>query len=304
MKIVREPQILSGFLYEDPFADWPAFTHCGEAVCAQRLRLKPHQHRGFEFLYMCRGECTWQIEKGRGGEGGGRHHQGMGDLFVAYPGQVHWIAPVPHSELAVLWVGMGLDQLGPEPQRLGKLLQSAGRQVITQCHELEPLLRGIVLQVTSSRPGRREVVAAYFATIMRLVQQRLDATPTGPDAILPYSYVVQKAIRYLEVNLNRRVPLAEIAEVAGCGLSQLCARFRTEVGCAPAEHHLRLRLALARQTLGSENVSVTATAFRYGFSSSQHLGAAFRGLYGVSPRQWRQGTKCKMQNAKIASGNK
>jgi AraC family L-rhamnose operon regulatory protein RhaS len=293
MKVVREPHILSGFLYEDPLPEWPALTHCGEAVCEAGLRLRAHSHRGFELLLLSRGECTWQID-------GRAVRQKMGELFVAFPRQPHALYPPARSELSVLWVGIDLAALAGEPRRLAGRLLSSRRHVFPRCHEVEPLLRGIVSQITSARARRRETVEAFLHTICQLLHQQLE-TPAGARAIAPYSYVVQKAVGYLQADVSRRIPLDEVTEASGCGLSELCRRFKAEVGCSPAEYHLRLRLTAAREALGSHSSSVTEPAYQFGFSSSQHFSAAFRRFFEIAPQEWRRCQSAPAQGAQPPS---
>ena len=47
MQVLRDPQIISGFAYENPVDDLPELTHCGEALCCEGHFLKPHTHPGF-----------------------------------------------------------------------------------------------------------------------------------------------------------------------------------------------------------------------------------------------------------------
>ena len=142
MKVLREPQIISGFLYDSPVDDLPALTHCGEALCCRGHHLKPHAHPAFEFLYLARGRATWRA-------GGDVTPQGMGDLFIAYPGEKHGTGPVPNPENHHLWVGLKLERLGPVAGRLAAELRQGRVRSLTGCPEVEPVLRGLVAQVVA-----------------------------------------------------------------------------------------------------------------------------------------------------------
>ena len=107
---------------------------------------------------------------------------------------------------------------------------------------------------------------------------------------LPYSYSIQKAIAYMEKNLDRRLPLSELAAVASLKqMSHFCTQFRREVGITPATHHLQLRLNAARNALRQPALDITRVAMQFGCSSSQHFSTAFQDAFGLSPRAWRKG---------------
>ena len=54
MKVLRDPQIISGFVFENPVDELPELTHCGEALCCAGHHRAPHTHPVFEFLYLSR----------------------------------------------------------------------------------------------------------------------------------------------------------------------------------------------------------------------------------------------------------
>jgi AraC-like DNA-binding protein len=284
MKVLREPQIISGFLYDSPVDDLPALTHCGEALCCRGHHLKPHAHPAFEFLYLARGRATWRA-------GGEVTPQRMGDLFIAYPEEKHGTGPVPNPENHHLWVGLKLERLGPAAGRLAAELRQRRVRALTGCPEVEPVLRGLVAQVVANHPQRRQAIAAYLELFVTLVTQRVRAGERQANAptALPYSYAVQRAVAYMEQQLDRRLPLRDLAAMATArSIPHFCAQFRREVGVSPAAYHLRLRLDAARLTLRQPGFDVTKTAQQHGFSSSQHFSTLFRRAYGMTPREWRQ----------------
>ncbi len=105
---------------------------------------------------------------------------------------------------------------------------------------------------------------------------------------LPYSYGVQKAVSYLQQNLQERLPLTDLAAVATArSVPHFCTQFRREVGMTPAAYHLQLRLEAAREALRQPTYDVTTVAMAYGFSSSQHFSTQFKRAFKVSPKAWR-----------------
>jgi AraC-like DNA-binding protein len=284
MKIIRESTHISGFLYDQPVHDLPALTHCGESLCARGHQIGSHCHPGFEFHYLSRGGYGWRI-------GREKVDQRMGDVLVNYPNELHATGSQSYPESHFLWIGLRLSQLGPEAKELAALLRRKKARVLTGCHEVEPILRGLVSQVIKPRAHRSAATRAYLQTFVALIRQRVVGAASEPDgevSRLPYSHPVQKAVSYLDRNLDRRIPLAELTAVATMRhVPHFCSQFHREVGVSPAAHHRHLRLLAAREALKQPAFSITMAAHEFGFSSSQHFSAAFQEEFGVSPRYWR-----------------
>ena len=234
-------------------------------------------------MFSCSGGYTWSI-------GESRYEQRVSDVFITFPRQRHHTAPVAHPACHQLWVGVQLAQFCDEGDLLARRLVSQDRHLISAFPEAEPLLRGVVLQAVSSAADRESVAGAYLLTFVRVLAQRLarSAFETVEPASLRYSYPVLKAIQLMRTNIGSRVSLPDLARAAGVGVSQLCRRFRDEVGQSPAQYHRRLRLDAAKQRLLAPGSSMLDTAMSCGFSSSQHMSRLFHDEFGTTPRAWRQ----------------
>lgn len=291
MHVLRDPQIISGFAYENPVDDLPELTHCGEALCCEGHNLKPHAHTGFEFLYLSRGEASWLAA-------GETTVQRMGELYIAYPRESHGTGAKHNPENLHLWLGLDLAKLSPEGRRLAARLKREQPRLVPGADEVEPVLRSLMRQIVTPRARRTEAIIACLQMFVTLLEQRLDTLALGaggePEPHLPYSYGVQKAVAFLRQNLQSRLPLADLAAVATArSVPHFCTQFRREVGMTPAAYHLQLRLESARNTLRQPAFDVTTVALQYGFSSSQHFSTQFRRAFGVTPRAWRRAPAAK-----------
>lgn len=79
--------------------------------------------------------------------------------------------------------------------------------------------------------------------------------------------------------------IAALARSAGLDRAVFSRRFAAAMGEAPAAWMRRQRIQRA-QSLLRDGCSVTATALRLGFASSQHLADAFRRTIGCPPTAW------------------
>jgi AraC-like DNA-binding protein len=98
---------------------------------------------------------------------------------------------------------------------------------------------------------------------------------------------VMPAVRLLESNALRRIPLREAAAACGLGVSQFAALFRRTMGVSFARFCLRNRLGLVAKRLLHTKLPLEAIAAEFGFTHGSHLHRTFVKHYGCSPGQYR-----------------
>lgn len=278
MTAARDVRLTSGFIHDAPFPALPALTHCGEGVTTDSHVVSPHEHSGFELMYVCRGAYTWSV-------GPVRYRQHPGDLLFTTPRQRHGTAPDVHVACHQLWLGLDLAAYGGDTDDVDRALRVRPSSIFRGFPEVEPLMRGVVLQAAMAGPHREEVVSAYLVALVSVIRQRL-AHEEAPGAVLRYSYPVLKAIELMRDHVAHPMSLKQLAAHSGVGVTQLCRRFRDEVGHSPGDYYRGIRLDEARQRLLNPEATIVDTAVSCGFSSSQHLTTLFRKKFGVTPGQW------------------
>ena len=91
---------------------------------------------------------------------------------------------------------------------------------------------------------------------------------------------------WIAAHLDRDLSLASLADRAGMSLRTFCRRYRRGTGRTPAEGVELIRVESARRRL-EEGASVTRTAVRCGFGSTQAMRRAFLRRVGVVPQAYR-----------------
>ena len=84
--------------------------------------------------------------------------------------------------------------------------------------------------------------------------------------------------------------VSQIAEVMGLGRTQLYKRVKELTGETPVQHLHRARLTMAARLLRETNDTIEDIMLQAGFHSDSHFYNAFRRLFGMSPRDYRQTT--------------
>lgn len=99
---------------------------------------------------------------------------------------------------------------------------------------------------------------------------------------------LQKAIDYIEKNLNSPISLADVSRKAFSSLSYFHRVFYFMTGFTVKEYIRRRRLSNAAYQLHCTKLSITEIAFNAGYEALETFTRAFKTHYGVSPRVFRQ----------------
>jgi len=106
--------------------------------------------------------------------------------------------------------------------------------------------------------------------------------------VIDYEKRVFRAMNHISRNIERDLPLEEIARVAAFSPFHFHRIFKAVAGETAAEFTRRLRIELAaNRLLARPRGDVTSIAVASGFSSSQNFAKAFRQRYGMSPTEYR-----------------
>jgi AraC-like DNA-binding protein len=99
---------------------------------------------------------------------------------------------------------------------------------------------------------------------------------------------VRRATAFIDEHAGQDITAAGIAAAARVSVRSLQLAFRCELGTTPTAYLRTVRLARAHRELvdaGPGEETVTAVAYRWGFSSTSRFSAYYRQTYGVNPKQ-------------------
>lgn len=99
---------------------------------------------------------------------------------------------------------------------------------------------------------------------------------------------IERVLAYVNQNLARSLPAAELAHIAGVSPSHFNRLFREWTGYSPLDYLRRQRIATARRLLANVDLSIKEVAAQSGFKDPYHFSKAFRQLDGLSPSQFRE----------------
>ena len=98
---------------------------------------------------------------------------------------------------------------------------------------------------------------------------------------------LNRAIEYIQSNLEEQINCLVLAEKSGMSRRQLERQFRRYLGVTPIVYVSHLRLLRAVDLLLGTAMSITEIAFACGFNSSTHFSKRFKDHYGERPKDVR-----------------
>jgi len=105
-----------------------------------------------------------------------------------------------------------------------------------------------------------------------------EETPLAPVTI-------GRALECMRDNLTMKMTLDELAAAAGLSKYHFVRQFRQQIGIAPLQYHMQLRLLAARNLLRHQH-SALDVAHRLGFYDQSHFINSFRKMMGITPHHY------------------
>lgn len=94
---------------------------------------------------------------------------------------------------------------------------------------------------------------------------------------------MNKALAYIEANLDDEIDFQLVARIACCSEHQFNRLFSFLAGIGLAEYIRNRRLTLAAMELQSNDVKVIDLAMKYGYSSPDSFSRSFQSFHGITP---------------------
>lgn len=134
--------------------------------------------------------------------------------------------------------------------------------------------------------GAEAAAAAARASVMPLEReggqaQFIEHAIPKPDSLI-------ETMTWLELHLDRELPLSVIARQAGMSPRTLSRRFREQVGTTPAKWLAHARVRRAQRLLETTSQRIEDVAAATGFGSAAVLRDNFARIVGTSPRGYRR----------------
>lgn len=146
----------------------------------------------------------------------------------------------------------------------------------------------LVGEESNERRSGRELVLTRLVEVLLIEALRVTQTDDGRPGLLRglADPRLGPAIRQMHRQVSRSWTAGDLAKLAALSRSAFFDRFTRVVGMAPMEYLLAWRMAMARDLLRRERLSVAEVAERVGFGSSSAFSTAFSRHVGQPPSRY------------------
>ena len=104
-------------------------------------------------------------------------------------------------------------------------------------------------------------------------------------------YYIKEAINYIEQNFQNDITVEDIAKFCGLNRSYFGKIFHDTIGRSPQEFLISYRMTKAAELLKITSLSIADIGNAVGYPNQLHFSRAFKNVYGMSPRNWRNENK-------------
>lgn len=137
------------------------------------------------------------------------------------------------------------------------------------------------------RPGREAILARLLEVLLIEALRSTAGTAASPGLVRGLGDArLAAAIRRMHERPTKAWTVAQLAKEAGLSRSAFFERFQRAVGVAPMEYLLGWRMALAKDLLRREEVTVAEVAERVGYGSASSFSVAFTRHVGQPPTHY------------------
>jgi len=124
-------------------------------------------------------------------------------------------------------------------------------------------------------------------TFGHLLATFIYASKTSDDFLEEQNPGINRAIQFMEQNLDKKLILSDISDEAGYSPSYLTTLFRKKTGYSPLSYFSHLKISKASEYLDFSKFKIKEISFMLGYSDPYYFSKDFQKKIGLSPRNYR-----------------
>ncbi len=176
-----------------------------------------------------------------------------------------------------------IGELGILKARLLELLSILSRSAVEGGVNIDIMLEKNLTYVNKvMQINNQEDLCAWISTALN---EFVDLVYSSQDARKVTQ--VRPAINYIDANYNKAITLAEVAKASHLSVSRLAHIFKEQMGITIIDYLTSVRIERAKHLLLATDQNCTEICFQVGYNNQSYFTRTFKGLVGMTPRQFR-----------------
>lgn len=207
-----------------------------------------------------------------------------GQGFMIFPDQIcTYIA-----DKDIPWEYMWLEFDGLRAKEAVQLTGLSINQPIykAKIKELAQTMKNEMLYIVNHKDDSPFQLIGHLYLFMDALVRSANSTQVRKENSLKDFYI-KEAISFIEQNFQNDITVEDIADFCGLNRSYFGKIFHEYIGKSPQNFLISYRMLKATELLKLTDLSIADIGNAVGYSNQLHFSRAFKNIYGVSPRQWR-----------------
>lgn len=254
----------------------------GYEQCDPGHSFGPAARNHYLFHYVISGTGTLMADNSNGETQTYSIKSGQG--FLIYPGQINTY--YADNQLPWEYVWIEFDGL-----RVKEALDITELSVDTPVYHSyskqlrEQMMNEMLYIVQHAKESPFHLIGHLYLFFDYLTQSAKSTKPIQSNKMS--DYYIKEAINYIEQNFQNDITIEDIAAVCGINRSYFGKIFRNSIGRTPQEFLMNYRMIKATELLKLTSLSIADIGSAVGYENQLHFSRAFKTIYGISPREWR-----------------
>ena len=254
----------------------------GMEQCSPSHSYGPAARNHFLFHYIISGTGTLYADDSTGTTK--TYHLKSGEGFLIFPNQI--TTYIADKELPWEYVWIEFDGL-----RAKEAMDTAGfsldrpifhtkKRGMSQKMEEE-----LVYIATHSDETIFNIIGHLYLFLDYFMRSTVSTVVKGSTKL--QDYYIKEAITYIEQNFQNDISVVDIANRLGINRSYFGKIFKQTLKQTPQEFLINYRMIKATELLRLTKMSIGDISKAVGYENQLHFSRAFKKIYNISPREWR-----------------
>lgn len=107
-------------------------------------------------------------------------------------------------------------------------------------------------------------------------------------------FYIHEALTFIEQNFQNDITIQEISDFCNLNRSYFGKIFKNALGTSPQDFLINYRMSKAIELLRLTDLNISDISNAVGYPNQLHFSRAFKNIYGISPKHWRNKNKIVM----------
>lgn len=254
----------------------------GYEKCDPGHSFGPAARNHYLFHYIISGTGTLMADNARGETQTYSIKSGQG--FLIFPGQI----TTYYADQTLPWEYVWIEFDGLRVKEAIDLTELTKDSPVyhPRSKELRELMMNEMLYISRHEKESPFHLIGHLYLFLDYLTQSAKSTRLVQSSRMS-DYYIKEAINFIEQNFQNNISIEDIAAVCGINRSYFGKIFRKSVGHSPQEFLMNYRMVKATELLKLTSLSIADIGSAVGYENQLHFSRAFKTIYGISPREWR-----------------